>query len=309
MQTWTKLGRIFEACGQSHWMKTHTAVPFAQHINDNVFKIFFSSRGQDNASRIGWLAIDILNPSKVLDLSPVPIVQPNGLGCFDDDGTMGCQIIAIGNRLYLYYIGWNRSASVPFRNALGLAISVDNGRAFEKFSDGPILDRSIFDPCFVASSWVLKDANIFKMWYLSCVKWEKLPATNSFRHLYNIKYAESLDGIHWNRSGIVCIPFKYDNEYAISRPCVVKENGLFKMWYSYRGGPKGESYRIGFADSLDGIVWHRKDEEVGLEVSDFGWDSEMIEYPFVFDHKGNRYMLYNGNDYGKTGFGLAVLQT
>ncbi len=39
-----------------------------------------------------------------------------------------------------------------------------------------------------------------------------------------------------------------------------------------------------------------------------GWDSEMIDYPFDFDHKGHRYMLYNGNGYGKTGFWLAVLE-
>jgi hypothetical protein len=32
----------------------------------------------------------------------------------------------------------------------------------------------------------------------------------------------------------------------------------------------------------------------------------MICYPFVFDHAGSRFMLYNGNGYGKTGFGIAV---
>ncbi|MDR0233611.1 MAG: hypothetical protein LBI31_02235 [Zoogloeaceae bacterium] len=35
---------------------------------------------------------------------------------------------------------------------------------------------------------------------------------------------------------------------------------------------------------------------------------EMIEYSIVFDHGRQRYMLYNGNGYGKTGFGLAVLE-
>jgi len=55
------------------------------------------------------------------------------------------------------------------------------------------------------------------------------------------------------------------------------------------------------------LRWKRKDREVGIDVSASGWDSEMIEYPFVFDHKGERYMLYNGNGYGKTGIGLAVL--
>jgi len=34
----------------------------------------------------------------------------------------------------------------------------------------------------------------------------------------------------------------------------------------------------------------------------------MICYPYVFKHKGRFYMLYCGNGYGKTGFGLAVLE-
>jgi hypothetical protein len=32
----------------------------------------------------------------------------------------------------------------------------------------------------------------------------------------------------------------------------------------------------------------------------------MVEYPWIFDWQGRRYMLYNGNDYGRTGLGLAV---
>jgi hypothetical protein len=44
-----------------------------------------------------------------------------------------------------------------------------------------------------------------------------------------------------------------------------------------------------------------------FDVSEEGWDSEMMCYPYVFDHKGERYMLYNGNGYGKSGFGIAKL--
>ena len=123
------------------------------------------------------------------------------------------------------------------------------------------------------------------------------------KHRYHIKCAESNDGIRWEKSGVVCIDFESRDEYAISRPCVLKEDGIYKMWYSYRG----KTYRIGYAESKDGLQWERKDAEVGINVSESGWDSEMIEYPFVFDHNGKRYMLYNGNGYGKTGIGLAVL--
>jgi hypothetical protein len=75
------------------------------------------------------------------------------------------------------------------------------------------------------------------------------------------------------------------------------------MWYACRG----ETYRIGYAESADGLSWKRHDAQAGIDVSEEGWDSEMIAYPWVFDHGGRRYMLYNGNGYGETGIGLAVL--
>jgi len=137
------------------------------------------------------------------------------------------------------------------------------------------------------------------MWYGSNLRWGS--EQKDMAHL--IKYAESNDAIHWKREGIIALPFKDDSEYAMSRPYVLKEKGLYKMWYSYRG----KGYRIGYAESEDGVKWIRKDAEVGIDVSESGWDSEMVEYPYLFEHQGLRYMLYNGNDYGKTGIGLAVL--
>jgi len=67
------------------------------------------------------------------------------------------------------------------------------------------------------------------------------------------------------------------------------------------------SYRIGYAESSNGVDWKRKDNDVGIDVSPSGWDSEMIEFPYVFDNKDTRYMLYCGNGFGKTGFGYAIL--
>jgi hypothetical protein len=141
------------------------------------------------------------------------------------------------------------------------------------------------------------------MWYLSGMKW--MMEARAPKHYYHIKYAESHDGIDWRRTGTVCIDFKDQDEYAISRPTVLRENGLYRMWFSHRG----HSYRIGYADSRNGILWNRRDKDVGMDVSESGWDSEMIEYPFVFRHGERLYMLYNGNGYGRTGVGLAVLES
>lgn len=299
---WEKLGVIFCPDKEYPWLTTHASVPVAEPIDENILRIYFSSRDINGCSHVCYVDIDIRHPKEIINLSSKPLLSPGELGTFDDSGTMLTWIIHKDKHVrYFYYIGWNLGVTVPFRNSIGLAISKQDD-ALERYAKGPIVDRTTQEPHFVASCCVLKEDTGWKMWYLSCTSWEII--LNKPRHRYHIKYAESEDGISWTRNGVVAIDFDSENEHAISRPCVLKEDGLYKMWYSYRG----DSYRIGYAESLDGVHWNRLDQAVGIDVSTQGWDSEMIEYPYVFDYCGNRYMLYNGNGYGKTGFGLAILE-
>jgi hypothetical protein len=163
------------------------------------------------------------------------------------------------------------------------------------------------DPCFAASPTVMREGDGWRMWYVSCDHW--LPLGNGFRHFYNIKHRRSQDGIYWEPRATVCIDYANEYEYAISRPSVIRDDrGGYRMWYSFRAQPDIETYRIGYAESADGLTWTRLDARAGIDVSDSGWDSEMICYPRVFEHQGRLHMLYNGNGYGKSGFGLAVLE-
>ncbi|MFK3798191.1 hypothetical protein [Pseudomonas sp. NPDC088444] len=298
---WKKLGLIFSPTSDHVWMKGYAAVPIAEHLHDNIFKIYFSSRDVFNRSHTAYIIIDLLEPNIILETSPSPVLEPGVLGEFDDSGAMATWLVHQREKRYLYYIGWNLGVTVPFRNSIGLSISQE-GEAFKRYASGPILDRSMNEPHFCASCCVIVDNNVWKMWYLSCTEWHIKDGKPE--HSYHIKYAESDDGIHWHRDGTVAIDFSHVGEYAISRPAVIKDPDRWRMWYSMRG----DSYRIGYAESADGVTWQRKDELVGIGVSESGWDSEMIEYPYVFDHAGSRYMLYNGNAYGQTGMGLAVLE-
>jgi hypothetical protein len=298
---WVKKGLIFCPEGNADWMISHAALPFADRLRESVYRIYFSSRDRGNRSQTGYFEVDIQDLRNILYLHPEPVLTLGELGAFDDSGAMLSWIVNQQGKNYLYYVGWNLGVTVPFRNAIGLATSPDGGQTWTKYSTGPILDRSIQDPFLTASSCVLKEGDVWRMWYISAVRWQM--ESGRPKHYYLIKYAQSGDGIHWERPGIICIDFKTEDEYAISRPCVLKDGERYKMWYSYRG----ESYRIGYAESADGLHWQRKDEEAGIDVSEAGWDSQMIEYPFVFDCQGKRYMLYNGNGYGRTGIGLAVL--
>jgi predicted GH43/DUF377 family glycosyl hydrolase len=295
---WEKLGRVFCPENNSAWMRTHAASPVAEHIGGDRFRVYFSCRDNINRSSIGYVEIDITRPDRILNLSADPVVSPGSAGLFDDSGaSMGC-IVQHGGKRYLYYLGWNLGVTVPWRNSIGLAISDGPDGKFVKYSQAPIMDRSQADPYSISYPWIVRDERRWRMWYGSNLSW----GPNQADMAHSIKYAESEDGIGWEREGAVAIGFKSPDEYAISKPCVVKDGALFRMWYSFRG----KAYRIGYAESVDGLHWTRLDEEAAIEVSASGWDSESIEYPCVFHHRGRAYMLYNGNGYGATGFGLAV---
>ena len=302
-----KLGRLFAPDGSIPWQRTHAAVPVVDRVSGDAARILFSARDAGGRSFTGAVTVDLAS-RRVLAVEPEPVLAPGRPGFFDGDGDMATDLVRVHGGMFLYYIGWNRAHRVPFRNAIGLAVSTDDGATFTRYSDGPILDRSVHDPCFVASCCVRPDPAGFRMWYLSCVDWEDR-GDGELRHRYHLKEARSLDGVRWERVGKVAIDFLHPGEYAISVPRVVVDGGRWRMWYSYRAGPGGTTYRIGYAESADGDTWERRDHSVDLEPAPGEWDGEMVCYPYVFDHGGERYLLYNGDGYGRTGFGLARLET
>lgn len=296
--TWKKLGLIIKPSGELWWMKTHAMLPTLDYLENDVYRIYYSGRDIDNRSHIGYSDINIKMPFTILNSSLEPILPIGDLGCFDDSGLTPSYIVNSRDGKYLYYIGWNKKSTVRMSLVAGLAISKNKGVLFTKYSKSPILHRTEKEPLLIATApCVLKIKNTWKMWYVSGVKW-----IDTEKAAYNIKYAESDDGINWKRDGTICIDFEDETEYAIARPCVLYEDDKYHMWFSHRG----DTYKIGYAFSLDGINWQRSNRYAFEDLSDEGWDSEMIEYSYVIKHEENLYMFYNGNAFGKTGIGLAV---
>ena len=305
---WIKRGLIYVPDGTRPWSRTHAQVPLADMIGDGRLRIYFGTRDERNRTSTSFLEADASNPARVLYVHDQPVLGPGRTGMFDDSGAMPSWLVDVAGRKYLYYIGFNTGGSVPFRNAIGLAVS-DDGVRFERVSEGPVLDRSMRDPLFVSTPCTLIENDRWRMWYLSGTKWERFG--ESLEPFYNIRCAESDDGVDWRSTGRVAIDVTA-NQAAIARPCVLRGDRLHRMWYSFRGGRSyrtdtRESYRVGYAESSDGQEWVRRDDEVGIGLSASGWDSEMIAYPFVFESGPDLTMLYNGNGFGKSGFGYAVL--
>jgi predicted GH43/DUF377 family glycosyl hydrolase len=302
--TWKKKGVVYVPSGALWWAKVGAQLPTADLINSEVLRIYYVSKDGEGYGRTGYVDLDADDPHRILAIAKEPVLDLGELGTFDDSGACPSSVVESGGRKYLYYQGFQRSERVPYLTFTGLAIAGKNSNRFEKVSRIPITDRTDEEPFIRSTCSILRQDGIWKMWYVSTVKWTK--DEHGLHYVCVIRYATSPDGIQWQTDPCVCLEPDLSDEYAVGRPSVVYEAETYKMWYSIRSFRR--LYAIGYAESIDGRHWRRKDGEVGIEKSESGWDSEMICYPAVVDVNGKRLMFYNGNGRGVTGFGYAVLE-
>ena len=298
---WKKLGLIFAP--EAHNPNLHYAcLPVPMHCGDDIYRVFFASRDERNCSHTWFFEIRLREPFEILRVSAKPVLSPGPMGTHDEHGVYPSSIVAHEGKYYLYTSCWVRGEKQPMNyNSIGLAISGD-GETFQRFSPAPIMARSEYDPCFVAMPMVLRDAGRWRMWYSSGFRWEE--NQGELKAYYNIRYAESPDGMNWKPTGHLAIGYADSEESNIARPWVIKDRDGYRAWFGCSRGPG--KYRIGFAVSRDGFDWQRQDRHAGIHLSESGWDSEMIEHPAVVQQDGRWFMFYNGNRFGKDGVGLAV---
>lgn len=302
-ENWRKLGLLYypPEKGQHEKLLSHAANPLPVHLQGDVFRVFYSGRDKDNRSSVGAVDVDILQRSIVKEHYE-PFFENGQPGSFYADGvSIGNCYVANGVR-YMLFMGWQAPNNGHWRGDLGRLVVKDD-LTLQLASPLPFLASDKVDPISLSYPFVIKrEDGSFTMWYGSTRTWN----AGNGEMLHVINSASSVDGHFWHREGLA-VPYELGVAQAFSRPTVVRNNdGGYEMWFSYRSG-SGEKYRIGYAQSETGKDWKLAVDSAGINVSPDGWDSEMIEYPFVFDHADKRYMLYNGNGYGKTGFGLAVL--
>jgi hypothetical protein len=301
---WNKLGLLIKASNQYEFMYSHTAMPQALHLKNDLFRIYYGTRNKQNEPSIGFLEIDINCPNEVLYISDSPVLIKGQWGMFDDNGLYPGNIITVGkNKLYMYYMGRSNGQGPLYYMSIGVSESNDNGKTFTKKFKAPILGRSEFDPWMTTTPFVIREDKCWRMWYTSGFAWNM--RKDNPKSYYHIKYAYSSDGINWNPTGKVCIELE-KGESNIASPSVLWEDCKYKMWYCYV--QDFDNYKIGYAESINGIEWERKDSEVGIELSDHSFDNTCMAYPCVFKHKDRKYMIYSGNVLGKEGLGLAVYE-
>lgn len=301
---WRKEGMVYVPDGSLWWAQVGAQLPTAELITPDVLRIYYVSKDRDGFGRIGFVDLDARDPKRILKIGQEPVLDLGELGAFDDSGVCPSTVVHSEGRRYLYYQGFQRSERVPYLTFTGLAISEPGSPNFQKVSRVPITDRTDDEPFIRSTCSILREGTLWKMWYVSTVKWTK--DENGLHYVCVVRYATSSDGIAWQTHPNVCLEPDLKDEYAVGRPAVVREGNVYKMWYSIRSFR--ELYTIGYAESGDGLQWERRDASAGIEKSPSGWDSEMICYPFIVDMQGELFMFYNGNGRGVTGFGYAVLE-
>ena len=155
---------------------------------------------------------------------------------------------------------------------------------------GPEHSKTRFGPR--QPSVIVEDDGTWRMWYISGHKCEYIHGYPE--PYYRAQSAISKDGIHWEISDIPTLDFD-DFLHAVGRPSVFKEDGIYKMFYSYRHSrdyrtDRNQSYRLGYAESVDGTNWERKDHLVGIAKSDNpeDFDYQMIDYAYTYQHNGKK---------------------
>ena len=316
MLTWKKLGKVFDptAITDRSWLNQFAQAP-ATLVFDNYVRVYFSCRPlpDSNGQYVSYSAYVDLDRSdlfKIKGIATQPILDLGGLGEFDEFGTYPVSVVRDDeNQVRAYYAGWTRCESVPFNVAIGCAVSVNEGKTFEKMGNGPILSYSIDEPFVLSGPKIRRFNNAWQLFYIAGRKWKIVDGRPE--PVYKIRMATSLDGINWQKLNKDLIESRVEEDEAQASPDVIFANGQYHMFFCYRYSSdyrgKKNGYRIGYASSIDLINWVRDDSKVGIDISDDGWDSEMISYPHVFELDGKIYMAYLGNQVGRKGFGLAQL--
>ena len=314
---WVKLGKIFDPAEHelSNNCKTFAQSPQALVLDDRV-RVFFSTRERDRVGKyISHIAYAdfAFDMRTLLDVSKHTVLPQGGLGCFDEHGIFPINVLKDGNRILGYTTGWNRKVSVSTDAAIGLVISHNDGRTFERHGTGPILAPTLHEPFLVGDAFVQKFHNIYHMWYIFGTKWEKFTPDAPPDRVYKISHATSSDGINWHRNGQKIIEDRLNPDECQALPTAIKVGNRYYMFFCYREafGFRADSkrgYRIGAAWSDDLEHWTRDDTAGILSSEEGAWDSDMQCYPHVFSLRGEIYLLYNGNSFGRDGFGLAILK-
>ncbi len=169
-----------------------------------------------------------------------------------------------------------------------------------QYPGNPVLDLGApgtWDEGTVFVQSVILAGDTLKMWY----------GGNSDSHIFNnnfsIGYAWSLDGINWTKYNgnpvMAGRPGMWD-QVGMFHPIVIQDGDTLRMWYeSFTAStPAGPGHMIGYATSVDGIIWTRRDAPVLERGPNGEWDDSHIITGAVIKEENTFKMWFSGGTGG-----------
>lgn len=309
--SWNKKGLIFRVTEHLEPCISFAQSPQLLKLEDR-HRVYFCGRYLDRfglpVSRVYF--VDFSHDfSKILDVRSEPVLSEGNLGEFDEHGIFPFHPASINGNTFGFSSGWSRRQSVPVETAIGITVLSEGGN-FIKLGRGPILAANYFEPFLVCDPYLFQESNNkFSMYYISGERW--LLEDEKPERVYKIRCASSEDLKRWTPDGIQLIPDVLGPNECQALPSVVSVGDLRIMAFCYRPatdfrGSGPNTYRLGGAVSVDGKNWVRCDEIFNFQTEIDAWDSEMQCYPNISLDGQNLILLYNGNEFGREGFGLSV---
>lgn len=301
---WAKRGIVWcPGADAPERARTHAMGPTPVVLDERTIRVFVTCLDAQGRGRPYFVDVDARDPTRVLRVSPRPLMDLGEPGSFDDSGVLPLSVVRHGDALYMYYAGFELPRGIRYRIFTGLAISRDGGETFARASRSPVLDRSDRELFFRCGPYALVQDGRFRLWYIAGDAWTTIEGKEM--PVYDLRYAESDDGVHWPAHGEVSMAVNDPDEHGFGRPWVLQRApDRYELYYSIRKRSV-RAYRLGYAESRDGVHWERKDHLMGLDVSPSGFDSEAIMYAAVVTAGGREYCFYNGNGFGIDGFAVA----
>lgn len=237
-------------------------------------------------------------------------------GAFDARANFTTRAFKDGATYALYYGGSDAGGSCAGINGthwrIGLARSPD-GLSFTRVpgteTGGAILDLGTaghFDDYLTYRPYVLKDDNVYRMWYNGSTHPFNCPA-GQLALDRRLGYAESADGVSWTRRydgagpGGSVLPLGASGEFdaqQVAYAWIIKDTADYKMYYS--ANDANNFWRVGLAVSADARTWTKvRGKLANGSILDLGpagaFDVACAYQPSVVKENGSLYrMWYRG---------------
>ena len=277
----------------------YSSNPICLVINQSKFRLFFNSRDTENRSSV--YSIDVTYPEFLPKYESIKLQMGFGRSSeyFSHGISLG-QIFEVNGSKFVSIMGWKNDPIKHWEGRIGY-IPLNKSGDLTTLSDKPWINLDESDPISLSYPAVISEGGFLRVWYGSTITWD----AGNGEMLHVIK--EGLINLEGDLTKTeITVPYVLGEAQAFSRPAVLEINGKKLLAYSFRGNVT--KYQIGFmwlndfstASQLNGIK--------SFKPSENSLENEMVEYPSFLTIGSNIYMLYNGNEFGKSGVGVALLE-